>query len=442
MSEGNTPRKSGEADPSVALDAALAAWPTLPGQELEPDDAVRRVLSLIVSEQPTRLARASPPVSDDELLRPPFPALPGERQGSAMDEPRREGTGMTAASREQNRASLRDLARLASAASLSSRPVSSVPSSRRPSSSEANTEREESSGVIHLGALGAAGDLSHGPDAGPHRPPSAARSPGPSLPPRHPSPGKRSRSWVGIASAVAAVAVAAGVFFGVRHTAHDEGVGMVVMAPLALSPVSAAPTVAAAVPTEIAVASGRPDDTGNEPGRLLPASMGGGARSTPVSVPASSPKPFMAAPSARTTTAPVVLAAVPTATASPSDRANLQALMQQAAGVTSAPVAPAAASLEAPPETAGSVPLRPSQGALQGALGAALPAARACLGPDDAISHATVTFASDGSVVEVGISGGAAGKPAEGCIRSALMKARVAPFARPTFTGTATVRPN
>jgi hypothetical protein len=71
-----------------------------------------------------------------------------------------------------------------------------------------------------------------------------------------------------------------------------------------------------------------------------------------------------------------------------------------------------------------------------------MPGARACLGPDDAVSHATVTFKSDGSVQSVAISGGAAGKPAEGCIRAALSKARVQPFVQPTFTAPATVRPN
>ena len=84
---------------------------------------------------------------------------------------------------------------------------------------------------------------------------------------------------------------------------------------------------------------------------------------------------------------------------------------------------------------------RPS-GAIQGALGTALPSARACLEPDDPISHATVTFQSDGSVGSVTVTGGAAGKPAEACIRSALSKARVSPFAQPSFSVPATIRPN
>jgi hypothetical protein len=149
------------------------------------------------------------------------------------------------------------------------------------------------------------------------------------------------------------------------------------------------------------------------------------------------------AATAAPTTDPALVAAIPAATAAPTASANLGSLMQQAAGVTSSPTATATAtatddSLPAP----GSVPLKPSQGAIQGSLGAALPSARSCLGPDDPISHATITFKSDGSVQSVGVSGGAAGKPAEGCIRAALSKARVAPFAQPTFTATATVRPN
>ncbi|MGH7296145.1 MAG: hypothetical protein ACRELB_14475 [Polyangiaceae bacterium] len=149
-------------------------------------------------------------------------------------------------------------------------------------------------------------------------------------------------------------------------------------------------------------------------------------------------------PAPAPTTDPKLVAVVPTASAAPAGSGlNLQSLMQQAAGVTSGPTTTATPTAEAPELPApGSVPLKPSLGAIQGALGAALPGARACLGPDDAISHAAVTFRSDGSVQSVSVSGGAAGKPAEGCIRSALMHARVSPFAQPTFTAPITVRPN
>lgn len=87
------------------------------------------------------------------------------------------------------------------------------------------------------------------------------------------------------------------------------------------------------------------------------------------------------------------------------------------------------------------LPLKPAIGAVQGAVGTVLPATRYCLGPDDPISHATITFKSDGSVQTVGVAGAAAGQPAEACIRSRLMTARVPPFSNPTFTWTITVRP-
>jgi hypothetical protein len=89
-----------------------------------------------------------------------------------------------------------------------------------------------------------------------------------------------------------------------------------------------------------------------------------------------------------------------------------------------------------------SVPLKPPLGAVQSALGVAGRAARGCLLAGDAVSHATVTFRSDGSVSDVAVSGGAAGTPADSCIRAALSGARVPPFAEPSFAAPVTVRPN
>ena len=53
-----------------------------------------------------------------------------------------------------------------------------------------------------------------------------------------------------------------------------------------------------------------------------------------------------------------------------------------------------------------------------------------------------MTFQSDGSVQSVSVSGGAAGKAAEGCIRAALVKARVQPFAQATYSASTTIRAN
>lgn len=91
---------------------------------------------------------------------------------------------------------------------------------------------------------------------------------------------------------------------------------------------------------------------------------------------------------------------------------------------------------------AGSVPQKPSQGAVTGAIGAVLRQARECLGPDDPVSHANVTFSSDGSVSSVAVTGAAAGKPAEACIKAQLSKAKVGPFAEPSYSTRITVRHN
>ena len=443
MSEGKTPGKSGGGDASDPLDAALAAWPTAPADPAKSEEVASRVLSLLASGPSTPGAQASSAVSDEDLVRAPFPALPGEPQGSpAATEPRREGTGMTAESRERDRASFRDLARLASSAP--SGPVSSPPSSRGPSSGVVTAAREENSGVIHLAALGGA---SVAPDPGPRAETRSSPAPAPAPPPGPEvvlatrKPPKRRRSWVAVSGLVAAAAVAAGVLVLARPTPRNDGTAAVAVVP---APAGSPVVGAAPAPAGIPVASAVGDDRGIDPASLPPASTAAvAARATAMGPASVAPRPAVPPPARTIGPAPVAEVATASAvTAAPAASGNLQALMQQAAGVTSAPVAPAATSPDTPPAAVGSVPLRPSQGALQGALGAVLPLARACLGPDDAISHAAITFGSDGSVVNVGVSGGAAGKPAEACIRAALMKARVAPFAQPTFTGSATVRPD
>jgi hypothetical protein len=91
---------------------------------------------------------------------------------------------------------------------------------------------------------------------------------------------------------------------------------------------------------------------------------------------------------------------------------------------------------------AGTVPQRPSQGTLTSALGRVLGKAKSCIGPDDPISRASVVFASAGTVSSVTVSGNAAGKPAEACIKTALSGAKLnTPFAEPTYTTTVTIRP-
>ncbi|MGD0524377.1 MAG: hypothetical protein ABSE49_04505 [Polyangiaceae bacterium] len=463
MSEGKTPPRDSK------LDDVLGAWPARERTALEWDDSAERVLSLIDSEEPTRLGETLGHVSDEDLLRAPLPTAPGEVQSSAPAETRTEGTSMTSESRERDRAGFRDLAKLANMAPPPSS-VSSVRSAERSAPGEdsgksSQKDWEANSGVIDLGTLAsndaapaeskpkASGAVSASAvaqatmrSAGNEAKPAAvAQDAKPADSKEKPAATKRAGGpWMAISGVVAAAAVGAGVFFGLQHGDRAASPASVAVAP----PPATAAAPAAEKPVTATVASAAatplpPDDRGVDPSSLPPASTATGSalamRGTTPSV--ATPKPA-AAPGAPTTD-PALVATIPTATAAPSSSANLQALMQQAAGVTSTPTATAAAAAadESSPAP-GSVPLKPSQGAIQGALGAALPSARGCLGPDDPISHATITFKSDGSVQSVGVTGGAAGKPAEACIRGALSKARITPFAQPTFTATATVRPN
>jgi hypothetical protein len=84
---------------------------------------------------------------------------------------------------------------------------------------------------------------------------------------------------------------------------------------------------------------------------------------------------------------------------------------------------------------------RPSAGAAQAAVGAVLGAARSCIAGHPKPSSATIVFGSSGEVSQVSVGGEAAGTAAAGCIESALKKARVQPFAAPTFSLAVTVRP-
>ncbi len=89
----------------------------------------------------------------------------------------------------------------------------------------------------------------------------------------------------------------------------------------------------------------------------------------------------------------------------------------------------------------GALPERPSIGAAQGAIGAKLGPARACLAGTYQPSKASVVFGSDGRVRSVQVSGPAQGTPAEPCIIKAMSSARLQPFADESFTIRTTVRP-
>jgi hypothetical protein len=116
------------------------------------------------------------------------------------------------------------------------------------------------------------------------------------------------------------------------------------------------------------------------------------------------------------------------------DPSDLGAAMRGAVGANAQAVDPA--NVAGPASSART--LRPAPGAVVGAINGVLSSARACLGQDDAITHASVTFKNDGTVSSVDISGD---RPTNGCVRASLSKAHIEPFADDKFVTRVTVRP-
>jgi hypothetical protein len=354
----------------------------------------------------------------------------------------------------EKRSSFADLAKLAQMTPPPSAPVTPVTKS----------EREENSGVINLAALQASEEQSHAAAAAvaadalaaraavapvssaPAAPSLAARE---SFGPSAASGPRRALAWLAVAG-IAAAAAAAGGAIAARKLAQP-GAGTVVAAASAApghaSDGSEARTVAQngsqAQRGQQTAGGDAVVDPSNLPRADKVAQLGhAAAPARGAARPAANDKPE-AKPETKSEPAPA-----PIAEATPGAGAggkSLETLIQEAAGSPKEQAAPAiqpTTAQGAGPESSGSVPLRPSQGAINGALGTVLPAARACVDEDAPVSRASVTFNSDGSVGTVSVSGWAVGKPAEACIRAALTKARVPPFAQPTFTAPATIRSN
>lgn len=106
----------------------------------------------------------------------------------------------------------------------------------------------------------------------------------------------------------------------------------------------------------------------------------------------------------------------------------------------SAPKTSAPPKLKPADGTSGPVAEKPSFGAATAALGAVMPAARACVASQKASIPATVVFGSDGLVKSVAV-GGQTDTATRNCISGALKRARLQPFARPTFSISVSVRP-
>lgn len=274
--------------------------------------------------------------------------------------------------------------------------------------------------------------------------PASISAPAPALAqaPAQQSQKKGGGAVIGIFGGVVALAaIAAGAFFFIRHQQSQMGAATSVA-------MNEAPKAAQVAPPATATAEAPKDNAAPPSDTVDPATLAV-ADNKPAAPMAKSfaggKKPVAAAPEAKQPAEPKVdpkLVVKDTPPPPGGASGSLGDAMKAAAGPSDAPQQQAQKQDDGPQFAPGSVPQKPSQGAVTGAIGAALPGARACLGPDDPVSRATVTFGSSGTVQSVTVHGAAAGKPAEGCIKNALGKAKVPPFAESTYVANITVRPN
>ncbi len=134
-------------------------------------------------------------------------------------------------------------------------------------------------------------------------------------------------------------------------------------------------------------------------------------------------------------------AVIDTTTTDPTTRQHRHARTRTGADPKNVAAEPADTVEQTPVTPQQATAQRPSQAQVQMAIGPVMRAARACLLADDGESRALVTFQSDGSVKSVAISGFAAGKPQEACIKTAMSRAKVDPFLDPTYALPVTIRP-
>ncbi len=245
-----------------------------------------------------------------------------------------------------------------------------------------------------------------------------------------------------LGSLLAAGAIAAGVFFYVRHQ-HAQAVVATTMttAPDKVDTHAdqAKPSTTAAATGAASVAVESPDDlpevdqngkpTGHSMGRFHAHHAAG----------ASSAAAATSATAEPATVDPKLVANIPTGGAG-GGSGDLSEAMKAAAGGGTGLGGGSQPTDQGPKFAPGTVPQHPSQGQVAGAIGSVMPAARACVPGGAPVSRATITFQSDGSVKNVSVTGYAVGKSAEACIKGALSKAKVDPFAEATYPMTVSVR--
>lgn len=489
------------------IDSALAEWPASERPASEWDEQAERIQARITAGSSSGAVRqegsGSSLSATIDIFEAPSPATPEEVQHSAAPAsgspgrlavakdplssgPRLESK-MQTTERERDRKSLQDLARLASASSLT--PL--APKVSSPTITDRTDRPVEAkhgdSGIVDLKMMAKADpkaeerakttplataelfDDDGRPSDVPALAPAASASAQKVVPmvapavaavaPRAAASGSKSNPWYAIGGVAAVAAIAAAAVLMLRSPHQDGAVATVTIPPVT----TPAPDKASGTP-KTAVTANQPEavaqaETKPQPSAVAVADDGVDVTKLPF---AETVKPMQKHPvgggvavAGPTPPAPGKDTAVATAKpkpidpkliakdlpASPDQNGTLNDALKQAAGAQDSNATPTPAATGAA-FAAGSVPQKPSQGAVTGALGAVMPTVRACLQPDDPISRATVVFDSSGTVTSITVTGAAAGKPSEACIKSALAKAKVQPFAQPTYAANVTIRPN
>ncbi len=410
------------------LDAVLRAWPDGPSAAGARDTALAAILSRLDAPLPDASSR----IDDEQLLVAP---MAEERDESAPSQP---PVSLDGKSTRRERRTFQDIAKLAG-----------PPSSKAASAAD---EWKEDSGVVDLkvptaepeatkpvlGAAAVVAPISVAPSA---TPAAVVAAVAPSTPPAPVAP-TTSTPAAAVASPMAAkqaekkggnvvfiglfaaAAVAAGVFFVAKGKPEEKKPD----APVAVATAETTKPNEPAAKTE----EKKPDPAA---AALSPEALAAAEKAKTTS-PAAGGTPTAATGGATAGTAAT--------TAKPEEKkpeipvgepGSLTAAMAQAAG----PIDTSKTAATAQTGPVGNVPQRPSQGAVTGAMGKVLSAARACV-TDDSASKATVTFAPSGAASGVSVSGPAAGTGAESCIKSALMRANVGAFAESTYSTTVTIR--
>jgi hypothetical protein len=387
------------ADLGPNLEAVLSGFP-FPERDWEKDAVAVEA----------RLSKGQLGSTDAALLAAPLPSEPGERSSalpSATATPLTHSgvrtqslADMARRSVENKQAAEREMARASLALAAQQRPaVPPVPASSASAVRPVAAAPVAAAPVASVNALPTASALRVSP-------------------------------WPKLAAAAGLIALAAGVLFWLKQ------------------PAAPVPLISTIVPTPTSEA--KPSNV-DKPG-AVPTAI---AQLTPNGVdPNSLPGESASKPAEAAPEKPSAAAARTLAASAASSRPSAEKIVLEDEPVSTPPRA--AAPVEKPVEkglppdpalrpadsTGGAVPAKPSTGAVQAALGAVMSGARHCVAGDDAPSSAVVVFASDGRVQSVSVSGPASGQSSGACIQARLGRARVQPFAAPSFSVSATVRPD